>query len=289
MNKLITLITIGSALYVIKKRGKEWGFQLPDAPDWIKQGSKEWSDVMGTANQGALAEYFAGATEAFSEGLTLAKESPVVVSLQSTLAGVTDSVIEVVPQTFSGAVGNVFNDSMDDLLKQISEGEGTSEQVASHKGYRSGYDITLGYGKYLNDKIKPITTMNFKELKAFQTSMLRNGRNKLNSSACGKFQNTRTNLFGNNSNNWYGMMQTCGFSLSDKYSKSAQIKIAKKLLEIRGYHDYKNGVISAKDFQSNLSEEWASIADPYKNDKSHYGQHVGTTTAQIMPIIESIA
>jgi len=287
MSKLLTIIAIGTSLYVLKKRGAEFGIELPDA-GWYKAGSENWNELFDNVNTESIADYFVGATQAVTSGLQLPKSSPVISTLKSTLVGLGEDVINVVPETFNSVVATVYQDSKAALLEQIAAGEGTSDDAAQLKGYASGFDVTLGYGAYADDKHKPITSMTFRELKAFQTSMLSNGRNSLNSSAAGKYQNTRTNLFGNGNNGWYGMMQEAGFKLSDKYSKSAQTKIAELLLEKRGYSDYKAGRITAKEFQRNLSKEWASIADPFTN-KSTYGQHVGTTTAQIMPLIENIA
>ena len=284
---IVVLIAFGSAVYYLQKRGYKFGFQKADNNQWIEQGTDGFNTLAKDLGLDGV-EYFAGATKAVSKSFTLPESSGVIATLKDTLAGLGDDVLDVVPLTVSNAVKSVFNDSKAQLLERIAIGEGTSDDIAHRKGYASGFDVTLGYGAYASDKAYPVSKMTFAELKQHQTRMLANPKNKINSSACGKYQNTRTNLFGNSGNGWYGMMKNAGYTMNDKFSKRAQTKIAELLLEKRGYTRFKNGSMTAKDFQKALSLEWASIADPHTN-RSSYNQHVGTTTAQIMPILESIA
>ncbi|MEM7677706.1 MAG: peptidoglycan-binding domain-containing protein, partial [Myxococcota bacterium] len=74
------------------------------------------------------------------------------------------------------------------LLDEIAEGEGTSDETARSRGYASGYDVTLGYGAYADDRSRPLTSMTLGEVKALQRRMLNNPSNGFNSSAVGRYQ-----------------------------------------------------------------------------------------------------
>ena len=153
-----------------------------------------------------------------------------------------------------------------------TSGEGTSEEQAQKRGYKSGYDVTLGYGKFdPKDANKPITEMTLDELDAFQTEMLKNPENKLNSSAVGKYQIVRTTL--------RGLKEKLGLKGDEKFTPELQDKLASELLQQRGMGKFEKGEITQEQFQENLAKEWASIAT--KDGKSFYGQRVGTTSEEI--------
>jgi len=165
----------------------------------------------------------------------------------------------------------------DSLLELIANGEGTSFDKAVKHGYKSEYDVTLGYGAYADDKSKPVSTMTLNELIAHQTKMLRNKKNKLNSSAAGKYQITRTTL--------KDLMKTMKLDGNSIFSQELQDKMAMKLLERRGLQKFKTGKITKEEFQNNLSKEWASIAR-FKSNKGSYGQHVGTSSESIGKLLD---
>lgn len=172
-----------------------------------------------------------------------------------------------------------------DLLAQIAKGEGTSDADAMKKGYASGYDVTLGYGAYHKPLDKPLSKMTLGEVRKVQTEMLNHPKNKLNSSAVGKYQIVRATLFGKGKD--YpkgGLVGALGLKDSDVFNGELQDKLAGKLLEWRGLNKFQRGQLSNEEFQANLSKEWASIADP-NTGKSAYGQHTGTKTEDIAPII----
>jgi muramidase (phage lysozyme) len=177
---------------------------------------------------------------------------------------------EKVPQNFT---------AKQKLLEQIAAGEGTSEEQAKKRGYKSGYDVTLGYGKFdPKDANKPITEMTLDELDAFQTEMLKNPENKLNSSAVGKYQIVRTTL--------RELKEKLGLKGDEKFTPELQDKLASELLQRRGMGKFEKGEITQEQFQENLAKEWASIAT--KEGKSFYGQRVGTTSEEINKTIADL-
>ncbi len=167
------------------------------------------------------------------------------------------------------------------LLEQISRGEGTSDTKAQAHGFKSGYDVTLGYGAYTPShlKDKPLTEMTLGEVKELQRGMLNHPRNGWNSSAVGKYQIVGTTL--------RGLQKEMGLSDDAKFTPELQDRMGERLLERRGLSQFQSGRISAPEFQNRLSQEWASVARS-DTGSSHYGQGTGTTTAQIRNAINGL-
>ncbi len=174
------------------------------------------------------------------------------------------------------------------LLEQISRGEGTSDEIAKQKGYASGYDVTLGYGKYAKEE-KPITEMTFKELREHQKKMIneqiRQGIDPLKaSSASGKYQFTGTTLFGKGDKS--GLLKQLGISEDEKFTPEMQEKLALALIE-KDLKKFKEGKISFQELNNVLSGRWASI-EQYGTGKSKYeGQGMATTSQDILNILSS--
>ena len=220
--------------------------------------------------------------DAFKEAKKRARESARTSNLPDTTVGMDDmsrdftkypvtGKAETEPTTAAEKVPQNFT-AKQKLLEQIAAGEGTSEEQAQKRGYKSGYDVTLGYGKFdPKDANKPITEMTLDELDAFQTEMLKNPENKLNSSAVGKYQIVRTTL--------RGLKEKLGLKGDEKFTPELQDKLASELLQQRGMGKFEKGEITQEQFQENLAKEWASIAT--KDGKSFYGQRVGTTSEEI--------
>lgn len=172
--------------------------------------------------------------------------------------------VKVITQAVK-AVDSVVADigSEDRLLELIARGEGTTDSQAHRQGYSNGYEVTLAYGKYEDDKTRRITSMTLGELKAHQGRMLASPKNLYNSSAAGKYQIVRKTLI--------GLQSQMGLDDSVMFSPTIQDKMAVRLLNGRGYQKFKAGTLSALDFQYNLSKEWASIEDPRNGyGKSYY-------------------
>jgi muramidase (phage lysozyme) len=158
------------------------------------------------------------------------------------------------------------------LLERIAQGEGTSDAIAKSKGLKSGYDVSLGYGAYGGGPKKALSEMTFAEVKAYQKEMLKDPKNKLRSSAVGKYQFISGTLA--------ELQKKMGISDDAKFDAETQDKMGEMLLKRRGLDKFKSGKMSQDEFQTGLAAEWASIADP-RTKKSRYGQHVGTTDSQI--------
>jgi hypothetical protein len=96
--------------------------------------------------------------------------------------------------------------------------------------------------------------------------------NKLQSTAVGKYQFIRKTL--------NATQKKLGLSDDTIFSPEVQDQMGMELLKTRGYDQWRAGKKSDQAFQKSLSQEWASIANP-ETGRSYYGQHVGTTDAEI--------
>lgn len=169
------------------------------------------------------------------------------------------------------------------LVREIAEGEGTSEEQAQANGFASGYDVPFGYGKHLMPP-KPLTEMTVGEIKKFQTEQIKATKGLIpgspgkGTSAVGKYQVLRGTLA--------SMQKTLKFKDSDLFDVELQDSIGAELLNKRGYDKFLEGKITREKFQDNLSKEWASIADP-RTGKSRYGQATGTTLDELEKALDS--
>ena len=154
------------------------------------------------------------------------------------------------------------------LLDQISKGEGTSDENAKRKGFASGYDVPLGFGKFGMPE-KPITQMTLGELKAYQ-QQVRKASGKMNSSAMGKYQIVGTTLS--------ELQEQLKLPDSAKFTPELQDKMAMMLLKRRGLDKFTSGKMTGNQFQASLYKEWASIAHP---DTGKALQHTGTSDSDI--------
>ena len=171
---------------------------------------------------------------------------------------------------------NVGNTKGELLLETIAHGEGTSDAIAIKHGFKNGYQITYGHGKYV-PKGTDITKMTFSEIYDLRKVMLRNqAGNKLKSTAMGKYQFTGATL--------KEYQRKLGYSNDTKFTKEVQDAMGMRLLQDSGLRAYINGDISKAQFQNKMAERWASIAR-YDTGKSQYGQHTGTSTKTIQASI----
>lgn len=170
------------------------------------------------------------------------------------------------------------------LLDRIAKGEGAD------------YDTTLGYGAYRPggkeaERTRPITKMTVREIYQLQTAMLQNPQNKWKSSAVGRYQIVRQTLFGKGGTPENPKPGSLAAQLKlkpeDKFTPELQDSLGHLLLKGRGLEKFERGEMSAEAFQSGLAKEWASIADP-TTGRSAYGQHTGTSTADLQAALVSV-
>ncbi|MEQ8978519.1 MAG: peptidoglycan-binding protein, partial [Deltaproteobacteria bacterium] len=167
------------------------------------------------------------------------------------------------------------------LLDRIALGEGTGQAKAAKHGFKSGYDVTLGYGAYTPSSLKGknLTDMTLGEVKQLQAGILNNPKNPHNSSAVGRYQIVGETL--------RGLQRQMGIPDSARFTPALQDQMATRLVEGRGLKSFQSGRLSARGFQANLAREWASIASP-RTGTSHYGQATGTSTAQIQALLSGL-
>lgn len=198
------------------------------------------------------------------------------------------------PSAVSAPAYQGLTESEKAFLIRISKGEGTSEEEARSRGYATGYDVPLGYGKWGKPN-KPISTMTFKELKEFQTEMINNqlakgGKIAKNaSSAAGKFQFIKRTLFGYTRNGKHvpGLLENEGISENEVFSPEMQNRLALALIK-EATNKFKTGKMSAADYHNIVSSQWASVTKYGVSGGTYEGQRAPTTTAHLAPIFESL-
>lgn len=133
------------------------------------------------------------------------------------------------------------------MLDLISAAEGTDAE--------NSYNITLGYGQFLDGAQPDLTNMTLNEVREVQSAILSHPDNDLDSSAVGRYQITRTTLD--------DLKRQLKLSGDEKFTPELQDKLAQALLERRGLSKFKSGEISKEEFQRNLSKEWEGfVKDP---------------------------
>lgn len=140
-----------------------------------------------------------------------------------------------------------------DLLNQIAKVESGGS-----------YEATLGYGAYDPDWFKKgsrkLTDLSMKQIYTLQTDMLRDPKNKFNSSAIGKYQIVRTTLFGKRGtaeNPEDGSIaQKLNLSPNEKFTPEVQERIGMALLKRRGLDNFIRGEVGQDAFFAELQKEW---------------------------------
>lgn len=120
------------------------------------------------------------------------------------------------------------------LLNTIAMGES--------KGNYNAY-----YGNSANTEIV-FTAMPVGEVLAWQDDYVAQGNA---SSAVGKYQFINSTL--------RGLIEEMGIDSATKFDAALQDRLAVRLLERRGVHDYVRGKISREQLAHNLSKEWAAL------------------------------
>jgi len=144
------------------------------------------------------------------------------------------------------------------LLDTISKAEGTSDTQAKAEGYKSGYEVTLGYGKYDHPgSWPPVNQLKMKELDTFQTGMLNNNdawgstpRNK-RSSAVGRYQITRTTR--------RDLQDKLGYSDDQVFDDTIQDNMANSLIGEKGINFYNADKKSLDSTQNGIADVWQGL------------------------------
>lgn len=138
------------------------------------------------------------------------------------------------------------------MLDTIGFSEGTD------KG--DGYNETLGYGDYTGGDVD-LVSMSLAEVDRLQGRMLKHPKNRLNSSAVGRYQIVRTTR--------RAIQKALGIPGSATFDAAMQDRMACYLLGVRGIDKYLAGRLSEDTLLTNLAKEWASLPTP--SGKGFYG------------------
>ncbi len=157
------------------------------------------------------------------------------------------------------------------MLDLIGKSEGTD------KG--RGYNETLGYGAYTGGDVD-LVSMTLDQIDTLQTKMLANRKNKLKSSALGRYQIIRTTL--------RTTRQQLGLTGREKFDAEMQDRLACYLLGQRGIDKWLAGRLKLDTLIDNLALEWASF--PKVDGKGHYaGQNAGVSVSQVKAALAEVA
>jgi muramidase (phage lysozyme) len=239
----------------------------------VNELARVMKDLLGTPLAEDVGDWFA------DKGRTVVDT---VQSVAGSVAGFGKGLVNRASHAMGGGDVYVSNEPVGTgtrgLLDRISVGEGTTDEAAQKHGFKSGYDVTLGYGAYGGATSKPISEMTIGEVKEYQHRMLADPKNRMNSSAVGKYQIVGDTL--------KELQRRYHISDDAKFDAAMQDKLGELLLKMRGLDKVKSGKMSDSQFQHNLSLEWASVADT--NGLGHYGgQQAHTSTSQIQAAIAS--
>ncbi len=148
------------------------------------------------------------------------------------------------------------------LLRQISQGEGTSDADAQARGFRSGYDTVYGYGRYGRPQ-GDLTGYTLSDVDRFQSQMKDAQRQefarlgltgKLPTSAVGKYQFTQETL--------RRLEHELRLSGGEKFTPELHETFARMLLNENGIQRYSRGEITSDHLQGSLHNIWSSIEAP---------------------------
>lgn len=148
------------------------------------------------------------------------------------------------------------------VLDLIGKSEGTD------KG--RGYNETLAYGAYTGGAVD-LVGMTLTQIDALQTKMLQHPKNKLRSSALGRYQIIRTTL--------RAIREQLSLTGKELYDAGMQDRLGCYLLGQRGIDKWLAGRLALDTLLGNLAQEWASLPKP--DGKGHYaGQNAGVSVSR---------
>jgi len=186
------------------------------------------------------------------------------------------------------------------ILEKIAIGEGaTVDKLNQQKQFGIGtskYDMVYNYGKSLAPS-KPITQMTLSQLFDFQNQLINATRGKIKgqsknkgTSAVGKYQVTKTSLFGSNGtpenpekNRWADKL---GLTPDTIYSPEIQEKIGMLALREAGLDSFIKGTRNENAFQDRIASIWASVSTSSGGDV--HGQGVTTFKKDLSPLFQQV-
>lgn len=143
-----------------------------------------------------------------------------------------------------------------------------------------GYNETLAYGAFTGGDVD-LVAMTLKDLDALQTKMLQHPKNRLKSSACGRYQIVRTTA------------RDIREKLPERYpadrhyDAGCQDEMACYLLGVRGIDKYLAGRLAEDALIDNFAREWASL--PTTEGKGFYGgQHAAVSPARVRQALAEV-
>jgi muramidase (phage lysozyme) len=154
------------------------------------------------------------------------------------------------------------------VLERIAIGEGTSDSTAKAHHYDSGYDVAYGN----RPTQKPISQMTLDEVDQLQGQM---GEH----TPIGKYQITQKTLDDLRNNFQLNGNRVFGPDLQDR--------MARRLLEQRGFNNYVDGKIGGQQLEHALAPEWGSLEDPVTG-KAYNGYAPATTLAQFQGALSQV-
>lgn len=141
-----------------------------------------------------------------------------------------------------------------------------------------GYNETLGYGAYTGGDVN-LVGMTLDQIDKLQTKMLQHPKNKLRSSALGRYQIIRTTL--------RATREQLSLTGKELYDAEMQDRLGCYLLGLRGIDKYLAGRLSEDTLLANLAHEWASL--PLPSGKGAYGgQRAAVTPAQVRAVLAEV-
>ncbi|WP_110753227.1 hypothetical protein [Phyllobacterium leguminum] len=149
------------------------------------------------------------------------------------------------------------------MLDLLGKSEGTDK--------RRGYNETLGYGAYTGGD-RDLVNMTLDDIDYLQTAMLAHPKNKLNSSALGRYQIVRTTL--------RKLKSSLKLVSTTRFDASLQDRLACYLMAGRGFDRWLASNMTLDALIVALSKEWASL--PTTSGRGYYyGQNAAVTVAEV--------
>lgn len=143
---------------------------------------------------------------------------------------------------------------------------------------KRGYNETLAYGAY-TDGDRNLVAMTLDQIEQLQTKMLLHPKNKLNSSALGRYQIVRKTL--------RKLKTDLKLSGTLLYDKGLQDRFGVELMRGRGIDIWLAGDMSEDALINALAKEWASL--PTTSGFGHYdGQRASVSVVRVRQVLAEI-